>query len=157
MNDESSMNQRKRRCAKVCFCAEHDALTPYLEKGQARMFIELVRRQVEQGRQGTRASLARSDQTVETFRQNKGQLRLQLLQNCAQDRRQMLRAAIVVRKLFKSISCILLASSHGGPAAGKLCLLTNWKAFMRTACNTAGLCTVAGACQCRPEAPTMRP
>ena len=98
---------------------------PYLEKGQARMFIELVRRQVEQGRQGTRASLARSDQTVETFRQNKGQLRMQLLQNCAQDRRQMLRAAVVVRKFFKSISCIVLSSSHGGPAAGKLCLLTN--------------------------------
>ena len=125
MNDELSMNQRKRRRVEVCFCAEHDALTPYLEKGQARMFIELVRRQVEQGRQGTRASLARSDQTVETFRQNKGQLRLQLLQNCAQDRRQMLRAAIVVRKLFKSISCIVLAFNHGGPAASKLCLLSN--------------------------------
>ena len=81
-------------------------MLPYLEHGQARMFIELVRRQVEQGRQGMRARLARTDQIVEIFRQNKAELRMQLLKGSAQDRRQMLRAAIVVRKACQIVSCI---------------------------------------------------
>ena len=96
-------------------CAGQGALLPYLEDRQAQMFIELVRRQVEQGRQGNRASLARSDQTVEIFRHNKAELRMQLLKESVQDRRQMLRAAIVVRKLSSLTAASLQSSRVAGP------------------------------------------
>ena len=66
--------------------------------GVSRMFIGALRRSLEQGRQDARLRLARSDETVEVFRHNKVQLRMQLLTGTMQDRRAILRAAIVVRR-----------------------------------------------------------
>ncbi len=68
-----------------------------MDNAVARMFIGGLRRSLEQGRQDARLRLARSDETLEVFRQSKVQLRMQLLTGSMQDRRRILRAAIVVR------------------------------------------------------------
>ena len=69
---------------------------PYLSGGQAEMFIGALRRPIEQFKRDQRAMLARNDETVEIFRQNKVQLRMQLLTGTLQERRRILRAAFVV-------------------------------------------------------------
>lgn len=74
--------------------------------GVSRMFIGALRRSLEQGRQDGRLRLARSDETVEVFRHNKVQLRMQLLTGTMQDRRAILRAAIVVRRCSQGFSAV---------------------------------------------------
>ena len=78
--------------------------------GVSQMFIGALRRSREQGRQDARLRLARSDETVEVFRRNKVQLRMQLLTGAMQDRRRILRAAIVVRWQLR---CRVGCSKHG--------------------------------------------
>ena len=81
---------------------------PYLSGGQAEMFIGALRRPIEQFKRDQRAMLARNDETLEVFRQNKVQLRMQLLTGTLQERRRILRAAFVV---------CLPHSSHMSPVA----------------------------------------
>lgn len=83
-------------CLMFRACAEHGDQVPYLSGGQAEMFIGALRRPGEQSKRDQRTMLARNDMTLEIFRHNKVQLRMQLLTGTRQERRRILRAAFVV-------------------------------------------------------------
>lgn len=68
----------------------------YVDNRQAQWYINVTRQSMEHGKQDSRMILARNDRTVEIFRRNKVEMRMQLLKGTQQERRQILHAAIVV-------------------------------------------------------------
>lgn len=104
---------------------------PYMSDGPAELYISALRRARERGRQDARLRLARADETVEVFRDNKVQLRMQLLTGTLQERRCILRAAIMVCPSSEpSLAFRIVTAMCSGPDQGMLCMMRSTSAAM---------------------------